>query len=479
MHRVAADNADAGVLALTTGTDVELPDTIGFAGLLDKVKSGDVSEDLIDRAARRLLLQKIELGLLDPGWTPEGSVRTGEVDLDSAENRAIARELAEKSVVLLDAGSALPLSRELTKVAVVGPCAADARTLMGCYAFPNHVLPRYPDRDLGIQVTTPFDALRNELSGVDLLHVKGCEVMGEDRSGFTAAVEAARAADLCVAYVGDLSGLFGHGTSGEGCDAEDLRLPGVQADMLDALLDSGTPVVVVVVSGRPYSLGGIADRVAGLVQAFIPGQEGAGAMAGVLSGRIVPSGKLPVQIPRHVGGQPGTYLQPALGSVESAGISGLEVRPLFPFGYGASYTSFAVDDLRLSATEIGNDGEFTATVRVRNTGERAGDEVVQLYLRDVVARVARPLKLLTGFSRVSLEPGAAADVTFRVHADRTAYTGPDLRRIVEPGDFEVMLGTSSLDLPCRATVRITGDVRVVGHQRVLTTPVTVQDPGGG
>ncbi|HET6986464.1 MAG TPA: glycoside hydrolase family 3 N-terminal domain-containing protein, partial [Kribbella sp.] len=371
MHRVAADNAAAGALALTAGTDVELPDTIGFAGLLDKVKSGEVSEDLIDRAARRLLLQKVELGLLDPDWTPAGSVRADGVDLDSAENRAIAQELAEKSVVLLDAGSALPLSRELTKVAVIGPCAGDPRTLMGCYAFPNHVLPRYPDRDLGIQVVTPIDALRNELPGVDLLQVKGCDFTGDDRSGFTAAVEAARDADLCVAYVGDLSGLFGHGTSGEGCDADDLRLPGVQADLVDALIDSGTPVVVVVVSGRPYALGGIADRVAGLVQAFIPGQEGAGAIAGVLSGRIVPSGKLPVQIPRHVGGQPGTYLQPALGSVESAGISGLEVRPLFPFGYGASYTSFAVDDLRLSATEIGNDGEFTATVRVRNTGERA------------------------------------------------------------------------------------------------------------
>jgi len=479
MHRVAADNADAGVVALTAGTDVELPDTIGFAGLLDKVTAGEVSEDLIDRAARRLLLQKVELGLLDPGWTPQSSVRAGGVDLDSAENRAIAQELAEKSVVLLDAGSALPLSRDLKQVAVIGPCAGDSRTLMGCYAFPNHVLPRYPDRELGIQVTTPIDALRNDLPDVDLLHLKGCDVIGDDRSGFTAAAEAARDADLCIVYVGDLSGLFGHGTSGEGCDAEDLRLPGVQADLLDELLATGTPVVVVVVSGRPYALGGIADRVAGLVQAFIPGQVGAAAIAGVLSGRIVPSGKLPVQIPRHVGGQPGTYLQPALGSVESAGISGLEVRPLFPFGYGASYTSFEVGDLRLSATEIGDGGEFTATVRVRNTGERAGDEVVQLYLHDLVARVARPLKLLTGFARVSLEPGAAADVTFRVHADRTAYTGPDLRRIVEPGDFEVMLGTSSLDLPCRALVRITGDVRVVGHQRVLTTPVTVQGPGGG
>jgi beta-glucosidase len=477
MHRVAADNADAGVVALTAGTDVELPDTVSFGGLLDKVKAGEVSEELIDRAALRLLQQKAELGLLDEDWTPEGSVRA-DVDLDSADNRAIARELAEKSVVLLDAGSVLPLANP-RKVAVVGPCADDPRTLMGCYAFPNHVLPRYPDRGLGIEITSPVDALHNELPDAVLSYVKGCEVIGDDRSGFAAAVSAVQDSDLCVAFVGDLSGLFGHGTSGEGCDAEDLRLPGVQGDLLDALLETGKPVVVVVMSGRPYALGSIAERVAGLVQAFIPGQEGAAAIAGVLSGRIVPSGKLPVQIPRHVGGQPGTYLQPALGSVESAGISGLEVRPLFPFGYGASYTDFTIADLRLSAPEIGSDGEFTATVRVRNTGDRSGDEVVQLYLRDIVARVARPLKLLTGFARVSLEPGQAADVTFRVHADRTAYTGPDLRRIVDPGEFEVMLGTSSLDLPCRAIVRITGDVRVVGHDRVLTTPVTIQDPGGG
>jgi hypothetical protein len=153
---------------------------------------------------------------------------------------------------------------------------------------------------------------------------------------------------------------------------------------------------------------------------------------------------------------------------------------LYPFGYGASYTSFSVGDLRLSADEIGSDGEFTATVTVTNTGKRAGDEVVQLYVRDVVAQVARPLKLLTGFARVSLEPGKAAEVTFRVHADRTAYTGPDLRRIVEPGAFEVMVGTSALDLPCRAMLQMTGDVRVVGHDRVLTTPVSISaDPGGG
>jgi beta-glucosidase-like glycosyl hydrolase len=479
MHRVAADAAAAGALALSAGIDVELPDTIGFgAGLVEKVESGEISEDLVDRAARRLLLQKVRLGLLDPDWTPEGSVRRSDVDLDSSTNRDLARQLAERSIVLLDAGTALPLLGDDRpspgRIAVIGPCAGDPRTFMGCYAFPNHVLPRYPDRTLGIEVPSGVDALRNELPDADIVYQQGCAVLGDDRSGFAAAVDAGREADLVIAYVGDLSGLFGHGSSGEGCDAEDLRLPGVQGELLTQLFDTGKPVVVVVVSGRPYALGDYVDRAAGLVQAFIPGQEGGAAIAGVLSGRVVPSGKLPVQIPRHLGGQPGTYLQPPLGSPESAGISGLDAAALFAFGHGRSYTSFEVGDLRLSATELATDGSFTATVRVRNTGARAGDEVVQLYLHDVLARIARPVKQLTGFARVSLEPGAATDVTFDVHADRTSYAGPDLRRIVEPGDVEVLVGTSSADLPCRATVRLTGDVRTVGHDRTMITPVDLR-----
>ncbi|WP_328333988.1 glycoside hydrolase family 3 C-terminal domain-containing protein [Kribbella sp. NBC_00382] len=474
MHRVAASVEEAGALALAAGTDVELPDTIGFgAGLIERVESGELSEDLIDRAARRVLLQKVQLGLLDPSWTPEGSV--GSCDFDSAENRALALEIAERSVVLLDAGSALPLERLAAKrVAVIGPCAGDPKTFMGCYAFPNHVLPRYPERGLGISVPTLFDALSNELAGVECVYEHGSAVLGDDRSGFAAAVAAAREADVVIACVGDVAGLFGQGSSGEGCDAEDLRLPGVQGELVDALLETGTPVVVVVVSGRPYALGEIAGRAAGLVQAFFPGQEGGAAIAGVLSGRVVPSGKLPVQIPRHVGGQPGTYLQPALGSVESAGISGLETVPLYPFGYGSSYTTFEVSGLELSAEEIATDGSFSATVRVSNTGARRGDEVVQLYLHDLVAQVARPLKLLTGFARVSLEPGESAEVAFEVHADRAAYSGADLRRIVEAGELEVLVGTSSADLPCSALVRVVGATRAVGHDRTMITPVVVR-----
>ncbi len=479
MHRLAPDAEEAGVLALRAGIDVELPDTLGFGQhLVERVRRGEVAEALVDRAAGRLLRQKIELGLLDPQWTPEASVAAAATtDLDSTSNRALAREMAERSVVLLDAGSALPLLGDdrpaLRRIAVVGPCADDPRTFMGCYAFPNHVLPRYPGRGLGLDVPSGVDALRAELPDVEVIHERGCAVQGDDRSGFATAVAAARDADLCVALVGDLAGLFGLGTSGEGCDAEDLRLPGVQADLLAELLATGTPVVVVVVSGRPYALGDVHGRAAGLVQAFMPGEEGGSAIAGVLSGRVQPGGKLPVQIPRNPGGQPGTYLQPPLGSIESAGISNLDPTPLFAFGYGRSYTTFTLEDLRISDSQIPTDGELTVAVRLKNTGSRAGDEVVQLYLRDVVAQVTRPVKQLVGFARVSLEPGAAADVTFHVHADRTAFTGRDLTRVVEPGDIEVLVGTSAADLPCRGAFRLDGPLRTVGHDRRLVTPVDV------
>ncbi|MDG4822994.1 glycoside hydrolase family 3 N-terminal domain-containing protein [Asanoa sp. WMMD1127] len=473
MHRIAADDADAGALALAAGIDVELPDTIGYgAALAALVRAGEVQEELVDRAARRALTQKVELGLLDPEWTPEASVAgAATVELDSAANRALAREIAERSVVLLDPGAALPLSGA-GRIAVVGPCAAEPRTFMGCYAFPNHVLPRHPGLGLGIEVPTAVDALRAELPDVDVAFAPGCEIQGDDRSGFAAAVEAARSADVCVAFVGDLAGLFAHGTSGEGCDAPDLRLPGVQADLLAELLATGTPVVVVVVSGRPYALGELHGRAAALVQAFMPGEEGGAAIAGVLSGRVQPSGKLPVQIPRDPGAQPGTYLQPPLGA-ESTDISSLDPVPLFPFGHGRSYTTFAVDDLRLSAPTAPTDGEFAVTVRVRNTGDRAGAEVVQLYLHDVVASVVRPVKQLTGFARVELAPGAAADVRFDVHTDRTAFTDRDLRRIVEAGDVDVLVGSSAGDLPCHGTVRLVGPTRVVGHDRRFDTPVSI------
>ncbi|MFJ1807799.1 MULTISPECIES: glycoside hydrolase family 3 N-terminal domain-containing protein [unclassified Streptomyces] len=473
MHRIAATEGEAGARALAAGIDVELPDTLCYGEpLAELVREGTVSEDLVDRAVRRVLRQKIELGLLDADFDPD-TTSEDPIDLDPPAHRAIARELAEQSIALLDNRDGhLPLAPDTGSLALIGPCADDANAFFGCYSFPNHVLPHHPGHDNGIEARTLLDALTTELPGTRIAYEQGCPVKDIDRSGFDAAVQAAREADVCVAVVGDRAALFGLGTSGEGCDAEDLSLPGIQDELVEALLATGTPVVLLVVSGRPYALGAYADRAAAVVQAFFPGEEGGPALAGVLSGRINPSGKLPVQVPRTAGGQPGTYLHAPLGG-NTQGVTNLDPTPAYPFGHGLSYTSFAYDGFALSAEEIPTDGEVEISCLVRNTGDLPGSEVVQLYTADPIAQLPRPVTQLTGFARVLLAPGEQRTVTFRLHADRLAYTGPDLHRIVEPGEITVMLGTSSTGIRFSGGVHLTGPTRRVGHARVLSTPVLI------
>jgi beta-xylosidase len=464
MHRVAGPPGEAGALSLAAGIDVELPHVRCYGEpLAERVRDGAVPEELVDRAARRVLRQKGELGLLDPGWSPESqAMADGALDIDPPAHRAIARELAERSIVLLANDGTLPLRGG--DVALIGPCADDPLPFLGCYSYPNHgVMAGHPDMGLGIEVPTLRDAL------ADAAYELGCGVMDTDRSRLAAATEAARTAEVCIAAVGDHPGLFGRGTSGEGCDAEDLSLPGIQDVLVEALIETGTPVVLVVISGRPYALGRYAGRVGAIVQAFLPGEEGAGAVAGVLTGDVTPSGKLPVQVPRNPGAQPSTYLHPVLGG-NSGGVSNIDPTPLFAFGHGLSYTTFDYADFRISADEIPTDGEAEISCVVANAGDRAGTEVVQLYLSDPVAPVTRPVIQLAGFTRLELGPGERARVTFRLHADRTAFTGVDLRRVVQPGEIRVGIGSSSEDIRGRLELRLTGDEREVGHDRVLTTP---------
>lgn len=475
MHHVAADPRDAGVQSLSAGMDVELPETGCFADLAAAVRDGELDESLLDRAVRRVLTQKVGLGLLDPGF--DAGTAGGAVDLDSPANRRLARRMAEESVVLLKNDGVLPLARDAARtVAVIGPSAGQPRSFLGCYSFTNHVLSRFGESGTGIEITSIVDALAEEFADAETTfrHARGVDFTDPDTSGIAEAVAAAEEADLAVVTVGDLAGLFGTGTSGEGCDVVDLSLPGRQADLVEAVLATGTPVVLVLVTGRPYSLGAFDDRCAAVVQAFMPGEEGGHAVAGVLSGRVNPSGRLPVGIPRHVGGQPGTYLTPALGGY-SEGVSNLDPRPLYPFGHGLGYSSFSYDALELSATAIGTDGTVEVAVTVTNTSDRAGQEVVQLYLSDPVAQVVRPLKMLVGFAKIALEPGQSARVVFSVHADRTSFTGRVMRRIVEPGEFVLRAGPSSEDLPLEGRFTITGAVRdVEDTDRVLTTPVEVR-----
>jgi len=479
-HAVAADPAAAGGLALAAGMDVELPNTRCFGEpLVAAVTAGDVPEELVDRAVTRVLRQKLDLGLLDPGWTaiaPAATAVAGQApDLDPPAQRDLARRLAEESVILLaNDGGTLPLAKT-AKVAVVGPLADEPLAFFGCYSMPRHLghLERYDGSSggAGVEVTTLLAALRAELA--DVRYARGCDVATADRSGLAEAVQAAHAADVVVAVVGDEAGLFGRGTTGEGNDVSDLTLPGAQPELLKALADTGKPVVAVLVTGRPYALGDVANRLAAVVQAFFPGEEGGPAIAGVLTGRVNPAGKLPVEIPRLAGAQPSTYLRPPNAARHSG--SSVDPTPLFAFGHGLSYTTFSYDNLELSATELASDAAVDISCTVSNTGAAAGTDVVQLYLSDPVASVVRPMRWLAGFARVELAPGAAARVTFTLHADRTSFTGRDGRRTVEPGEFRVAIGRASDDLPLTGAFTLTGPARGAGPDRVLDTPVAVGD----
>ncbi|MFD3374146.1 MULTISPECIES: glycoside hydrolase family 3 N-terminal domain-containing protein [unclassified Streptomyces] len=467
LHHVAADIPDAARAALRAEIDVELPHTTAYGQAL--VEHG-VPLDLLDRAALRVLTQKARLGLLDPDWRP--GQYTAPADFDSARNRGIARTLAEESVVLLDnASDLLPLTGTHS-VAVIGPAADDANCLFGCYSFPNHVLPHHPAAPMGIEAPTVLDAIRREFPEAVVRHETGCQITGDDRGGIEAAVAAATAADVTILVVGDRSGLFGHGSSGEGCDVGDLTLPGVQDELVEAVLGAARRAVLVVVSGRPYAIGRHARTADATVQAFFPGEEGAAAIAGVLSGRVNPSGRLPVQIPGDTAGQPGTYLAPPL-ALKSDGVSNIDPTPAFPFGHGLSYTSFAIEETRADTHTIAVDGTVTVRATISNTGSREGTSVPQLYLTDPVASVTRPVRQLIGFTRVELAAGETRTVEFEVHADMTAFTGRDLRRRVEPGLIVLTVAQSAGDRGRSVDVELSGETRVVDHTRTMTTAVTI------
>ncbi|HEV3362133.1 MAG TPA: glycoside hydrolase family 3 N-terminal domain-containing protein [Pseudonocardiaceae bacterium] len=452
LHHVAQDPADAAAQALAAGIDVELP-TVDCYGepLRSAVDSGAVEEALVDRAVRRVLRQKCELGLLDADWSPEPPLlREDHVDLDDAESRALARELARRSIVLLRNDGTLPLRGD-KRIAVVGPRAAEPGAMLGCYSFPNHVGVRHPDVPLGVDVPTLLDALRAEQ---DVEYALGVPVLGGTDEQIAEAVRVAREAEVCVAVLGDQSGLFGNGTSGEGCDAADLRLPGRQKELLEALLDTGTPVVLVLLVGRPYDLSRQVDRLAGLVCAFFPGEAGGPALADVLYGRTNPSGRLPISFPAGRSGQPGSYLAAPLAARSE--VSNVDPTALFPFGHGLSYAPadwLGIDNV--TGPDWPTDGACRITVTLRNTNEIATTEVVQVYLHRPVGDVVLPVRRLIAAARVDLAVGETSSVTLDLGADLTAHTGRDGTRRIRQGRVELHVGASSTDiratLPCRLT----------------------------
>lgn len=453
LHSVAQDKAQAAELALRAGLDIELPSGDSFLEpLTQAVRSGQVPVELIDRAAGRALRQKEELGLLDKDFSDEPP---SEVDLDSPAHRAVARELAEKSVLLLSNKGLLPLTSP-SKIAVLGPNADRVPAMFGGYSFVNHVLSHHPGVEVGFEVPTVLDRVRSEWPQAEISFAVGCEVEGTDASQIADAVAQAQAADVAIVVVGDQAGLFGRGTVGEGSDRDSLELPGVQRQLVEAVLDAGVPLVLVMLTGRPYAVDWALDRAAAVVQSFFPGEEGAGAIAGVLSGRVNPSAVLPVSMPRSAGSQPFYYLHPQLGG--DTDVTNLSSKPALPFGFGLSYTEFAYGELAVTSATAADD--VLAQVTVTNAGQRAGEHVVQLFGRDVWASVNRPVAQLLAYQRVALGPGQSAQVTFRVPPARLAFSGLDLRRGVEPGEFELWVGNAQ-DRKSQTSITLSGEVHYV------------------
>lgn len=477
LHSVAGSWGEAAAQALWAGVDIELPTVKTFGEpLLRELHEGRLGVEVIDTALRRVLRQKAELGLLDADWNPVPAALTSPhtpIDLDSDDNRALARRIANESVVLVRNEGTLPLHAPKT-IAVIGPNANNPHAFLGCYSFPRHVGVQHPDVPEGIDLPTVLDAIRAEYPDTRVEWAGGCGVDEPSTEGIAAAVKLAQRADSVVLVLGDRAGLFGRGTSGEGCDVASLNLPGVQQQLVDAILDTGTPTIVTMISGRPYALGRAARESAAVLQTFFPGEEGAKAIAQVISGRVNPSGHLPVGIPADAGAQPATYLAAPLG--QASEVSNLDPTAEYPFGHGLSYTAFSWSDPVVESTQAPTDGAFQFTLEVENIGDRHGTEVAQFYVHDPVASVVRPVQYLVGYTKVPLGPGERARVAVEVPADLTSFTGIDGKRIVEPGAVEIRGGSSSTDIRFALSLALTGPVRVVDHLRKFHPVITVNTP---
>ena len=435
-HGVAADLREAARLSILAGLDVDMMSHAYAPYLGALVAEGQVPAAVVDAAVRRVLRLKLGLRLFEQPY-PDEAAAAGIILRD--DFRALALEVAQKSMVLLkNEGGVLPLPPAVGHLAVVGPLAGDREAVLGCWSS----LGRPEDAET---VLDGLAAYRDRIG--QLTHVPGCGIAGEGPDDLAGAVAAAAAADLVIAVLGESATM-----SGEAHSRAHLGLPGRQQALLDAVCATGTPVVVVLMSGRPLVIPRLAGQVAALVQAWHGGIRAGRAVADLLFGAVAPAGRLTASFPRAEGQIPIYYAHKPTGRpAESAGTKQFEEafrstyvdevnEPLFPFGYGLSYTQFAYEDLVIETPVVGPQDTVRVRATVRNTGDRPGEEVAQLYVRDPVAGTSRPVKELKGFQRLALQPGAAQPVHFAVPVQNLGFVAMDGHYVVEPGTFQVWVG---------------------------------------
>ncbi|MDE0115710.1 MAG: glycoside hydrolase family 3 C-terminal domain-containing protein [bacterium] len=496
-HMTAADPAESAIQALSAGLDIELPALDCYKHLPAAVLEGRIDESIIDESCARVLAQKIQLGLFE---NPYVDTDAALAVFDTPDQRALACRAAAEGVILLKNDGVLPLNPSISKVAVIGPHADDPRLLQGDYHYPAHLEIIYLNRSaemleameaLGMEQgvdqlpeaggtfspgphftphVTPLEGLRAALPHTEIIHAVGCADTGDDASGIEEAVAAAESADVAIVCVGARSGLVADATVGEARDATDLGLPGVQSQLVALIAATGTPMAVVVISGRVHTLEAASAAANALIWSILPGEEGGSAIAQVLTGEVNPSGRLPVTLPLHVGQIPLHHDMRRRGDRSEfyGSYVDRDTDALYWFGHGLSYTTFGYGELSVvagSTTEA-----TTVSVPVANNGQHDGDEVVQLYVTDEVASVARPIRELIGFARVAIPADESRTVTFTVHPSRLAFHGLHMALATEPGSFTFRIGGSSFDPNMReATVDLTGDTASYDRRSIIPT----------
>ncbi len=438
-HGVATNEYEAGYLAMNAGVDMDMMGLIYDPQLFQLMDDGKVSQSQLDDAVRRILRVKFKLGLFDDPYRYCNEEREKEVIMNE-EHLEIARDVARKSIVLLkNENNLLPLDPDKIKtIALVGPMADNQFDMIG----------EWSARGNPAEAISLLEGLKNSLEGkAQIVHAKGCQITGEDKSGFSEAIRAARAADVVVAAVGESKFM-----SGEALCRSDIGLPGVQKEFIMELQKTGKPIIVVLMNGRPLAIPWVKENVPAILETWFLGTQAGPAIADVLLGKYNPSGKLPVTFPVSVGQVPIFYSYKNTGRPPIPGIRwnskylDIPVEPLFPFGYGLSYTTFEYSEITLSDTILLPGGELTAEVTVKNTGVRDGEEIIQLYIRDLVGSVTRPVLELKGFRKESIPAGESVTVLFTITEEDLKFYDINMEFTAEPGDFEVFIGPNSVEL---------------------------------
>jgi len=453
-ENIVPTQKEAGALALRAGVDLDITYEPAYMGpLVESVQEGRVPMELVDRAVRRVLALKFELGLFEH---PYADVDRAVKVMHSGEHQDLALQVAREGIVLLkNERNVLPLKKDLRSIAVIGPNADNGLNQLGDYS--PQVVPQH--------LTTVLEGILKEVSSsTRVIYAKGCEIIGGGKEGFAEAIEAAKQADAAVVVVGEHPRDGTHGvqpTDGEGYDVASLDLTGEQEDLVEAVVQTGKPTVVVLINGRPLSVRWIAEHVSAIVEAWEPGERGGQAVARILFGDDNPSGRLAITVPRSVGQLPVYYdYKPSKaywlsrGWTHVPGYADMPGTPLYPFGYGLSYTEFKYSNLRIEPVQIYTGGNARVSVDVENTGKLAGVETVQLYLHERFAPVATPVKQLRGFERVALSPGEKKNVTFTLGPEDLQLLNSHMRWVVVPGTFDVMIGKSSADIAVQGSLQV-------------------------